>query len=220
MSSADFAMAGMTDIPFLVETVLEAERSGTERIGLARVFGIKEEELPALVRSMFLAEVGGCEFSVSSFRVARENGVAIAAVAGWIEGMAEDGIPSQLLRSNLIGFTFPKEAMAVLRTHAKALADMRLDRDTGKLQIEYLHVAPEHRRKGLAAQLIRLHIQQATAAKARPTAVQLQVYANNLPAITLYRSLGFRTVKRSRSDHPGIQQLLPFHEKLVMEREL
>ena len=220
MSNTDFTKADHSDLSFLVATVMAAERSGSDRIGLAQVFGVPEKELPGLIRTMLLEEVDGCEFSLSSFLVARESGISIAAVAGWTEGAAEDGVPSQMLRSNLIGFTFPKGSMEALRTNAAALASMRIDRRKGDLQIEYVHVAPEHRRKGLAAQLIQLHIRNALRSPAPPTMAQVQVFANNMPAIRLYETLGFHTASTFRSDDPRINELLPYHEKLVMEKAL
>lgn len=220
MSDLRLDKASLSDIPFLIATVLAAERSGGEQVGLARVFGLPEKALPDRLQAMFLEEVDGCEFSVSSFRVARMGGVPVAAVAGWTEGGAEEGVPSQMLRSNLIGFTFPKGSMETLRTHAEALAGMRINRRKGALQIEYVHVSPEHRRKGLAAQLIRLHIQEALASPMPPSTAQVQVFANNIPAVRLYEALGFHLARTYRSDHPRINDLLPHHEKLVLEKNL
>ncbi len=208
------------DIAFLADAVQGAEQSGGTFSALARIFGIAEDALPGLLSSMFEEGVDGCEFSVSSFLVVREGSVPVAAVAGWVEGEAEEGVPSQVLRSNLIGFTFPPEAMAALRTHAEALTPLRLDRVKGALQIEYVYVRPDRRGSGLAARLIQRHIMNALALSAPPARAQVQVFANNAPAVHLYSAMGFTTSLRVRSDHPGITSLLPHPEKLMMEKLL
>lgn len=219
MSTVQIERATASDIPFLVETVVAADRSMGAHAGLARVFGLEEEQLSERIEAMFQEEVDGCEFSTSSFLVARSEGKAVAAVGGWIEG-AEDGIPSQMLRSNLIGFTFPAASMAAMREHAPVLAPMRFDRNMGDLQIEYVYVAPGHRGEGLAALLIQEHIAEARRSSSPPRNAQVQVFSNNAPAIRLYTALGFRIANTLRSDHPRILELLPHHEKLVMEMPL
>lgn len=212
--------AGPADIPFLVEAVLAAERNGGAFTGMARVFGLREEDLPERIDALFREEVDGCEFSVGSFRIARSNGTPMAAVAGWIEGVEEDGMPSAMLRSNLIGFTFPPASMDALRANAEALADMRIERLPGVLQIEYVYVAEAFRGEGHAARLIRHHMQEALSAPKPPTLAQLQVYADNAAAIRLYESLGFRTERIHRSTDPRIHALLPHPEKRMMTTSL
>ncbi len=219
MSTVQIDRATVSDIPFLVETVIAADRSMGAHAGLARVFALDDEELPERIEAMFHEEVDGCEFSVSSFLVARSEGKAVAAVGGWVEG-SEDGVPSQMLRSNLIGFTFPPASMAAMRGNALAIAPMRFDRNMGDLQIEYVYVAPEYRGQGVSARLIQGHIEEARRAYPRPRNAQVQVFSNNASAIRLYTTLGFRIANTLRSDHPDILELLPHHEKYVMEMPL
>lgn len=219
MSEVQIERATPSDIPFLVEAVEAADRGIGAHSGLARVFGLEDEQLRERIEAMFQEEVDGCEFSVSSFLLARCEGKAIAAVGGWIEG-TEDGMPSQMLRSNLIGFTFPPSSMEALKANAPALSSMRIDRGMGDLQIEYVYVAPGHRGEGLASRLIQAHIAAARSAAPPPQKAQVQVFSNNAPAIKLYTALGFRTAGTFRSEHPRIFELLPHHEKLVMEMTL
>lgn len=206
-------------VPFLVETVLGAERSGSQHAGIARVFGSSDDRAAELIAAMFEEEIDGCEFSVSSFLVAEVGGVAAAAVAGWVEGFHDD-MPSSMLRSNLIGFTFPVEAMETMRSNGPAVAPIRLDRAKGALQIEYVYVAPAHRGKGLSTALIEAHIARALDLTYPPDLAQVQVFANNTPAINAYQALGFKVTASVRSDDPRTLELLPFNEKLLMEKTL
>lgn len=214
------ARATAADIPFLAEAVLGAERSGGKFSAMSRIFGTGEDELAELIASMFQEEIQGCEFSLASFLVAHDAGQPLAAVAGWTEGVHEDGMASAILRSNLIGFTFPQHALVTFRSNAEALAPLRIERKKRALQIEYVYVRPDMRGHGLASMLIRRHISEALQAVTPPKSAQVQVFANNDHAIKLYRSIGFSTILHARSDHPNANSILPHPEKLLMEKPL
>ncbi len=217
VSNLTIKAAGPNHVPFLVEAVLGAERSGGSHAGIARVFGSSDDRAADLIATMFAEEIDGCEFSVSSFLVAEIGGTAAAAVAGWVEGFHDD-MPSSLLRLNLIGFTFPTEAMETMRSNGPAVAPIRIDRAKGAVQIEYVYVAAAHRGKGLSTALIQAHITRALALPQPPHLAQVQVFANNAPAINAYQALGFKVTASVRSADPRTLELLPFNEKLLMEK--
>lgn len=210
--------AALADAGFLSEAILAAEMSGTDRAGLATLFGLSTSKVRELVLRMLEEEVDGCEFSVSSFLLACAGEKPLAAVGGWVEGRAE-GMPSSLLRSNLIGFTFPQASMQVLAQHRDAVRGVRIERERDTLQIEYVYVRPDRRGHDLAGRLIRAHLAQARQQKGVHKA-QVQVFADNAPAIRSYQRLGFATTRAYRSDDPDTIRLLPWNEKLLMEREL
>ncbi len=71
-----------------------------------------------------------------------------------------------------------------------------IDQGTGARQahILLLYVMPEHRRKGIGAALVRY---AETWAKSRgDRQIGLQVFETNLPAMELYRALGYQTQSR------------------------
>lgn len=71
-----------------------------------------------------------------------------------------------------------------------------IDQGTGARQahILLLYVLPEHRRKGIGAALVRY---AETWAKSRgDRQIGLQVFETNLPALELYRALGYQTQSR------------------------
>ncbi|MBP7515419.1 MAG: GNAT family N-acetyltransferase [Flavobacteriales bacterium] len=208
------AVAG--DNAFLVEAIISAEKSNTSRLGLATLFGSTEEEVRVLVERMLEEEVDGCEFSTSSFLVAEVDGKAVAAVAGWIEGAGEDEMQSTLLKANLIGYTFPAERIQELRTNATVITGIQIPREKDSLQIEYVHVDPAHRGKGLAGRLISAHL----AAAAGAAKAQVQAFADNAVAIGLYERLGFRIVRTFASSDPRTILFMPYTEKVLMERDI
>ncbi|MBL0043474.1 MAG: hypothetical protein IPP33_03350 [Flavobacteriales bacterium] len=144
MKGPSIREAILSDGDFLASAIISAEKSGTERLGLAALCGLSEERLRPLLGSMLAEEVDGCEFSVSSFLIAEIDGQQAAAVAGWVEGFSDD-VPSMILKANLLAFTFPAECLARLRSHSSAVKDLQIEREPGSLQIEYVHVDDAHR---------------------------------------------------------------------------
>lgn len=218
MSATTIRQAVPSDIPFLVEACLAAEKSGGEHAPIARIFGLGEAEIRPLLHLLFEEGIDGCEFSVSSFLIAERDGDAAGAVAAWVEGVAEDGLPSSLLRANLIGFTFPADAIAAMRENGPAIAPLQLARTPQSLQIEYVYTAAAHRGHGLASLLIEEHIRRVDPSSV--TMVQVQVFEHNLPAIHIYTALGFRCVRSVHTEHTLAATLLPDRTKLLMERPL
>ena len=98
--------AKLSDIPFLVETIVEAEKSGTPILSYTTIFGLNEEDAKKYIASMLDEEIDGCELSVSAFLVAELNGKTVGAVCAWIEGA--EGVPSSTLKGNLLRFTLPQ----------------------------------------------------------------------------------------------------------------
>ena len=99
--------ATVNDVDFLVETVIQAEKSSTGNCGLANYFDVTVAEIRDYLTKMFEEEVDGCEFSMSSFIVIEYEGEVVAAMGGWLEGDNEDEMPSALLKSNLLRIIMP-----------------------------------------------------------------------------------------------------------------
>ena len=149
--------------------------------------------------------------------IAEINGHPVAAVGGWIECLVE-GIPSKILKSNLIGFIFPKESIKFLQAHADIIEGILIDRENLTLQIEYVYVDSDYRGKRLAEMLIKKHLQNGIDGYPGLSKAQVQVFKNNYSAIKLYERLGFRVVKTFKSSNKRILEFLPFNEKLLMEK--
>ncbi len=220
MSGYLFRKAVADDIPFLADTVVAAEKSGSDKLSYCTLFNLPEEKARGFIKSMFEEEIDGCEFSVSSFIVAEYNGKPVAAFGGWVETINEDNMPSNMLKSNLISFTFGKEALAFLKTKAAAIAELVSEREPLALQLEYLYVSDEHRGKGLSNQLITELEKAAAAIYPAVSKVQVQVYSNNDGAIAVYKKNGFHIGRTYKASNDEVLQLLPWNEKYIMEKEL
>lgn len=215
--------ATVKDIDFLVDTIVAAEKSGTDNFGLAKLFELSEDEMRSYIKAMLEEEVDGCELSVSSFLVADHQGKTVSAFAGWVEGQNEDGLSSAILKSNLIGYCLPMENVMKSQTKSDIVRPLQIEREEGSYQLEYSYTLPEYRGKGIMKDIINMHIidyQQNTPPHQEGgiRKIQVHVFANNEAAIGTYKRCGFEITKEYNSNNPLVEQYFPYHTILLMER--
>ena len=152
--SYNIRFANEHDIPFLVETIIAAEKSGTEICGLSNLIGLDETQTKIGLTKILGEEIEGCEFSTTEFAVATYNSMPVAAFCGWIEGENEDEQPSATLKSNLLIHAFGTGIIPSLQKHKSLLNAIQQPRTLGAHQVEYAFVDPAHRGNKLIDKLI------------------------------------------------------------------
>jgi len=207
------------DVPFLVETVIAAEKGRSDKLSYATLFNLSESEVALLLAQMFNEEIDGCELSISSFLIVEHEGETAAASAVWIENF-EDNMPSQILKSNLILNTFDKESIAFFKTKAHIIKDILIEREPLTLQLEYLYITNKHVGKGLDALLINTGQQNAIQKYPQLQKIQGQLFKNSIFAIIALRKKDFTIARTYKSENPDILNYIPFNEKLLMEKIL
>jgi len=209
--------ATQNDIGFLTEVVIAAEKSNSNKLSYATLFGVSEEQAKQHIAAMFDEEIEGCELSFESFVIAEHDGKPVAAFGAWIEGV-DDETPSKILKSNLIGYTFGREAVEFLKTKAHIIKDLITEREPNTLQFEYLFVSDAHRGKNLSNGIIQKLEELAKERYPQLHKAQVQLYANNASAIKVYERNGFSAASSHESNDPEILNYLPFNEKIIMEK--
>lgn len=208
----------LNDVDFLVDTIVAAEKSGTDNFGLAKLFELSEGEMRTNIKTMLEEEIDGCEFSVSSFLVAEHQGKVVSAFAGWVEGQNEDELPSAILKSNLVGYCLPVEKVLKSQSKLEIVKPLQIEREEGTYQLEYSFTNPDYQGKGIMGAIIDAHIQQAVSLGTKK--MQVHVFENNSAAIRIYEKKGFKVACRYESTHPLTLEYFPFNVELLMELEL
>ncbi|HNA18021.1 MAG TPA: hypothetical protein PK678_15935, partial [Ferruginibacter sp.] len=206
------------DIPFLADVVIASEKAMSDRLSFTTLFNKPEEEVKQLIIQMFEEEVDGCELSLSSFIVTEFEGQPISGSGAWIEGF-NGNMPSGILKSNLISYTFGKESIEYLKTKSHIVKDVMIDREPMTLQLEYFHIKNEHLGKGLDDLLMKRIEENALAEYPELKKVQCQIFKNSVFSIKILLRHGFRIVGSYKSDNDDIFDYLPFNVKLLMEKE-
>ena len=210
--------ATLDDVDFLVTTIIEAEKSSTNNLGLANYFEVSEEELRQYLIEILEEEIDGCELSISSFIVAEYEGKVVCAKGGWLEGDNEDEQPSSVLKSNLIQFHLPMEKVLNAQKKWEIVKDIQIEREWGTYQWEYSYTVPEHRGHHLVPRINEVHIQHAIELGAKK--IQGHVFAHNEKILKVYERCGFKVTKRYTSSHPLTKEYYPDNTILLMEKEL
>lgn len=205
MNNLHFRKATLTDIDFLCEAIIHAEKSGTDILPLCRIFEITETELLTLLQNILTSDTEGCELSLSSFLIAEADGIKAAVAAGWMEGENELHLPSSIIKANLLNFFLPARCVNAAVQNLSVIAGALIERTAGTFQLEYIYTAPGFRGNGLAALIIKEHLKGVkTGMKA-----EVQVFGNNPHAIISYEKAGFSVGSVHESKDPATTYFLP-----------
>jgi len=209
--------AAESDIPFLADAVIAAEKGNSDKLSFSTLFNLPEEKIKELLIAMFEEEIDGCEFSLSSFLVAECRGEHAGALCAWIEGF-EGAMLSSILKSNLILHTFPKESFEFFRTVSPIIKDILIDREPLTLQLEYMHITGKYVGQGIDLALLTKNEENALAKYPGLKKSQCQVYKNNIFGLKMSLKNGFKIIRSYKSDNDDIFDYLPFNEKLLLEK--
>ena len=88
--------ADISDIQFVIETIVQAEKGNGENISYCKLFNINEIEFREALKKILEAGINNFEFSLKNFKVALANRKKVGVYGAWLEGL--DGIPSGMLK--------------------------------------------------------------------------------------------------------------------------
>lgn len=205
------------DVPFLVETIIEAEKSGTDKLSYTTIFGLSEAESRKYITQMFLEEVDGCELSISSFLVVEKDGKTAAALSAWIEG--NQGVSSSVLKGNLLKYILPERCLLHAQKVSSLIHELNIEYTENTIQIGAGFVAEEYRGNRLLGVLNDEIINRLSASNPDISEVYAQIFSNNFPSIRTYEKAGFRVIYKKKALSKEILNFLPSDEKILMKRE-
>lgn len=206
------------DIPFLVVTIIEAEKSGTNVLPWSTIFGLSEAETQRYLSEMLSEEIEGCELSVASFLVAEKEGRVVAALSAWIEGL--NNAPSSQLKGNLLSYVLPKGSIIKASSIHPIIQEINIDYIPGTIQKGAGYVKNEFRNKKLFGILTDEIIRRLLLIDPNVSEVYTQIYGCNIPAIKANEKAGFRIILQKESSNSEILNYLPSNKKLLMKKEL
>lgn len=210
--------AELNDIDFIIEAIIEADRSETERISYCNIFNLSTAELKVILKNVLLENIEGSEFCLSHFKVALVEGVHAGACCSWIE--ASDGNPSYLIKFSLLSQYLSEENIEHSKKIAPIIKGLHTDREIATLQIESVYVHPSFRGFGIGVKIINEHFNQSKLVHPELEKAQLIVTYDNNSALSAYKKLGFSVIKKFFVDDEKILTILPSNCLVLMERSL
>ncbi len=213
-----YKRATENDIDFIVEAIIEAEKSGTNRLSYSTVFDYNFDQVNELIKNALLEDIPGHELSLSGFILAYINNEHAGAVCSWIEAVEE--IPSAVIKANVLYYFLGQETILKASPKAKFIETLNISRDAGTLQIESVYVCNKYRGLGVSNKLILEHIKDAIRVGNSFSKVQIHVAETNDAAIKSYLKLGFKTKIRKKCEDPDILKILPSDTRIMMELDI
>lgn len=205
--------ATLNDLDFIVNAIIEAEKSGSEVLSYSTVFNLSETEIREIFRQMILEEIDGCEFSITNYLVAETNGIVVAAIGAWVE---QEEVSSSIIKSNLLSFYLPPSSIIYASQNAKITSELVIDHTIGALSLVVVYISPEHRGQGLFDVLVNSHILRSPGVQE----LSIQVMANNLFAIRSYERNGFKKWLVKKTENEKIREFLPYNEKVLLKKSI
>jgi GNAT superfamily N-acetyltransferase len=210
-----FTQATPTDIDFVTDAVFAAVKSGTDKLSYSTLFEKSEAKLRPIFEEIISEDIEGQELCLSGFLIAKNtNNIPTATCCAWIEGKDGD---SNTLTAQLFGYYFDIDTVQKVLNKAPIIEDLRVEREAGALQIEHVYTAPNHRGKGLAAQVIQQQIKQHKAQNPGLKKVQIILFKTNANALQAYTKMGFMVAQEVTSTHPDILNYFPSNTRVLME---
>lgn len=214
-----FRKATPEDAPFLVETILGAERGDGGFVSYTRIFDLSEPELRQILTQIVVEDLDGQDLTYNGYVVAEQNGQFTGAFCAWIEA-DEPPLPSGILKISLLREFIPSEKFLAARLRLEIASDIAIPRTAGALQLENLYVQPPFRGKGLGRALTEKCIETHVSKRPELALVQVTTLDTFLTAQNIYTQCGFKAAKTVRAQNSALQELYPGSARILFEKRL
>ncbi|MDD5571070.1 MAG: GNAT family N-acetyltransferase [Bacteroidales bacterium] len=203
------------DIDFLIKAIIEAEKSGTDKISYCNIFKVNETELKNILKEILLEDIEGQELCISGFLIAEVNEKYAGAICSWIE--CENEVQSKIIKANILFHYLGKERCDNAAATFGFLENIHIEREKSCLQIESVYVENEFRGMGICNKLIKEHVKKHSGKNSSFKKVQIILAKTNDNAYKAYKKIGFEIVKEKFSDNTEILSILPSNRMILME---
>jgi ribosomal protein S18 acetylase RimI-like enzyme len=218
MSEVLIRSAAESDIDFIAETIIRAEKGMGNTISYCYLFNLTEEELLEVIRKILLEDIPHFEFSLRSFKIAEVGGIRAGAYAAWIE--AAEGIASGFLKTAAFRSFVSREQMQHFRETAAVAETIGISREPGTLQFESIWIREEYRGLGIGNRLVQAQIETLSSEHPGLEKAQVQIIKQNLISLLAHRKYGFQIREEKTSDHPELMRCFSGNTRVLMEIDL
>lgn len=204
-----------SDIDFIIETIIESDKSGTNVISACNIFNLDIINYRTALSSILMENFENNEYHLSGFLIAESEGEYLGALNSWIE--EKDGISNSIIKSTLLMSVLEKELLVKEHDELSIVNSLSIERKSGAIQLEYGYVREQFRRKGIFTILIIENIKKYIPEVKFLPKVQSILFKNNFKSLNAFTKLGFKPIVTRKSDNSNIFKYYPFNEKVLVE---
>lgn len=207
--------ATVDDIDFIIEAIVESEKSSSNIISSCNVFGLSEEKFKEIIRKVLCENVPNYDYYLSGFIVAEKNGEYIGALGSWVE--AADETPSGIIKATILFQYLDKDKMKEISKNTRVVKGLTISREPLTIQLEHGYTREAYRRQGVFTRLIKENILRNIKEHNKIEKVQGALFKANFKSYNAHIKLGFDVVEEKHVDDSEIFKFFPFDTKVLLE---
>jgi len=206
------------DIDFIADTIIESEKSGTDKLSYCTIFSLEEAEFRRILKDILLEDIGGQELCLSGYLIAEANGEYAGACCSWIEG--KDGTSSSIIKANILFYFLGEEKSRIADERSELIRKLNFERESGTIQLESGYVTPKYRGKNVCSNIILELIKNEYAKDNTLTKAQMIIAKTNELSYKANHKIGFEIVEERYVEDEEILKLLPSNRMILMENTI
>lgn len=209
------APASIEDLDIVLDTIIEAEKSGSDIISSCLIFNMTEHEYRKILTSMIEKRYEDYEFTLPGFLVAKHNHTKLGSLGSWIEG--KNGMDSSIIKASALFTTIEKDKLLEVQPNLKILGGASFHRTPGALQLEYAYVKPEYRRRGVFTKLILGQINRYRNIELELLLAESILFRENYKSLNCYQKLNFQLKDSINLKGQPSENYFPYSERILMQ---
>jgi len=210
--------AADSDIEFIIETIVQAEKGKGNSISYCKLFGINESEFRTVLRKILEEKIGNFEFSLANFKIAEVNGAQAGAYGAWLE--SENGIASGILKISALKTFLKKENLINYKLSAPIVDEISIRRKTGTIQFESIYIVEQFRGHNIGSMLVKALLSDLTKKHPEVKAAHVQLIKQNSVSLRAHQKYGFESIEEKTSLNPTILNFYSGNTRVLMEIKL
>ena len=207
-----------SDIQFIIETIVWAEKGNGNSISYCNLFNISELEFRSVLRKILEEKIYNFEFSLDNFKIAEADGKSIAAYGAWLEG--KDGTSSGILKISALRTFLQKGNIMHYKLSAPIVDEISIRRQPGTIQFESIYITEKFRGKNIGKLLVQALLAGITEKYPGVEAAHVQVIKQNSVSLQAHQKYGFKIIEEKTSSNPQILNFYSGNTRVLMEIKL
>jgi GNAT superfamily N-acetyltransferase len=207
-----------SDIEFIIETIVQAEKGNGNSISYCKIFNINEPEFRTVLLKILEEKIGNFEFNLANFKIAEVNGIKAGAYGAWLEG--EYGISSGILKISALKSFLKKENIVHYKLSAPVVDEISIRRQAGTIQFESIYIIDQFRGHNIGNMLVKALLSDLTRKHPEVNAAHVQLIKQNSVSLQAHQKYGFDIVEEKTSMNPEILDYYSGNTRVLMEIKL
>lgn len=210
-----FKQAGIGDIPFVIEAIIESEKSGSDKISSCNIFELSEDSYKGILTDILMQNIENYDYYLSGFLIAELGREYIGALGSWLE--APDDNPSGMIKASVLFQYLDKSKMKSVSLNTRIVKGLALTREKNTLQLEHGYVREKYRRRGVFTGLLKESIIKNFDEYNGFEKVQGILFKDNYKSYKALLKFGYEVIREKKVDDPKILKIFSYNSKVLME---